>query len=501
MFPDRNKDLTLKYEYWVPEEDRKKFFRFEQSLGIIENDPTCRAAVSTLFWQGYYGFKGKLDRFDNSTLSRLENLFLKVNDQLIEQPSEQALRARSDFNIHLSTILLLAQNEFPSFSPELKDTLFLRGQSALDYFLSNHYLSIMNAAEVSRRDEMLFIVYALFVKEQFKQSNIKQEYEKSLHLFTLAVHLWSQVDSNTNFNMDEPDLQEGADCFEQLFLDTSQVSDWKSIENACEVIKSSLESGPRNWINMAFNHTITDHTGKDYLPIAYWQRAITIAQKEIRPGDLILALRLAQENYHRDRLKIDFLGSLLAVMEGMARRKLISGEIAWYQCSSSGGAPEQVVDNVRQVFEIELKTMVFRNISDSVNRLLSDGEKRKSLGIKSTYVERLSAFEMALLLSEANKQSSLCGLPIRDFLKKTRITQDDRLFLTDKLPFFIFNELNPVRRVVAHGDKDNNMDKLIKSASEIRRKALGIGDRGYLIWLLEIKQKLIDDAILVKKEI
>jgi hypothetical protein len=52
------------YENWVPEEDRKRFFRIEQTIGELDNNPFCREASSTLFWQIYFILQNLKDPID-----------------------------------------------------------------------------------------------------------------------------------------------------------------------------------------------------------------------------------------------------------------------------------------------------------------------------------------------------------------------------------------------------------------------------------------------------
>ncbi|MCL0057603.1 hypothetical protein M1N05_00840 [Dehalococcoidales bacterium] len=47
----------LKYEDWVPEEDRNSFPRIEQTITELQNNPVCREASSSLFWQIFLGLE------------------------------------------------------------------------------------------------------------------------------------------------------------------------------------------------------------------------------------------------------------------------------------------------------------------------------------------------------------------------------------------------------------------------------------------------------------
>ena len=122
---DSNWTLRQHYEDWVPKEDRRRFFRIEQSLGSLEDDPGCKEASSTLFWQLFFfmhkmsdeakgsnirdgGLSGTV--FESSFCDRICNIVWALVEKSPEVLGTDAYgrSAVAFVELHLTTILLRA---------------------------------------------------------------------------------------------------------------------------------------------------------------------------------------------------------------------------------------------------------------------------------------------------------------------------------------------------------------------------------------------------------
>jgi len=171
------------YRDWVPDEDQQRFFRIEQTVGELENNPTCREASSTLFWQAFFYLKkyhdqrgletilegatsvedakkaeildlaekakgiieGEWSNFDIQLLNRFHEVLNRLRDESprLIRKSPDELVASAFVQLHLVTILLRAQRKGLWGSPELLDSLMDIGMKAFAALPQEDYSGVL----------------------------------------------------------------------------------------------------------------------------------------------------------------------------------------------------------------------------------------------------------------------------------------------------------------------------------------------------------------------
>ncbi|MCL0057597.1 hypothetical protein M1N05_00810 [Dehalococcoidales bacterium] len=174
------------------------------------------------------------------------------------------------------------------------------------------------------------------------------------------------------------------------------------------------------------------------------------------------------------------------LLEAESLKALIQAEVAWHESQPAGGRIEATANELRLVFESELRALILKPAGESVNQVLRNRELTKPLNIKSKDNRGLSLREMAILLTEAGKTNSVAGLPIRQLIERFPLNQKDKDFLYVDLPNYL-HKLSDVRRLGEHPRRSDAV-QLRSRARDVRRKALGIGEESYLVRLLTIKR-------------
>lgn len=549
----------LNYEDWVPEEDRNKFFRIEQTIGELENNPICQEASSTLFWQAFLGleelsaviefemsaesmeielsdkeqllalvrkdYRGKTQHpwmgLDHAILNRIFNVSLGLDQEPLmnaKEAGQDTLLSVAFTQLHLATILLRVISKISWGSPEVADDLMSLGERAFRYIREQHALyagSLLSERQAlqllekagyyaipilpeernttdfieppakspiqEQREESLSAVMSLFLKEQFKANKKRNRNEEALSSFAMAVALW--VGSTSSLE-GELELQAAVDCCENIFLNKSAVRDWESVANSCCLVVDNLSEFPDSGDLVL--QDVLDKQGWSWSAVSYWQRASTLAEMEMTPPQLKQVLDNQRNSVHLDRLKNDFLGDFINVLEPDSLKALIQAEKDWYESQPMGGRVEATANELRLVFERELIVLIFDLAREPVNQILQNQELRKRLNIQSKDTSRLSLREMAILLTEAGKTHSLTGLPIRKMVECFPIGRKDKDFLYVRLPRYL-HDLSDVRRSSEHPSRSDAI-QLRDKTRVVRRKVLGIGEESYLVRLLTIKK-------------
>jgi hypothetical protein len=333
-----------------------------------------------------------------------------------------------------------------------------------------------------QREQSLSAVMSLFLNERFKANRRRGSNEEALSSFAMAVALWAR---STSALTGELSLQAGVDCCEEIFLNKSTVSDWDGVANSCCLIVDHLSEFPDS-DDLSTAQCVLDKLGWSWPALSYWQRASTRAENEMSPTQFKQLLDLERQSTHLSRLRNDFFGDLTSMLEPESLRALIQGEIAWYESQPAGGRIEATANELRHVFESELRALIFEHVKTSVNSILQDKQIRSRLKIQSTDTNGLNLREMAILLKEAGDTHSPTVLPLRQLIESFPISQKDKNFLYVPLPNYL-HDLNRVRRSSEHPSRTDAI-QLKDKTKIVRRKALGIGEPSYLAQLLTIKK-------------
>jgi len=468
------------YEDWVSEENQKKYFRIDQTMGTLDDDMLCKDACSTLFWQAFFSlphsktfriinggvhFDEEWKTIDFSILDRIYDLVGKIQNNLNVEITTDILTDKAFIILHLTAVLLSAQRKISWGSPEIVDKLIdigerafnqLQGVDRYDVTQESNQTEPLNETQ---EKESFWAVAALFLSEQFKVCKENGDNQKALYLFAIAT---------------------------KVFWQKSKVSDWKGIANSCRIL-SANDDIPVSLELQPVGVQIVDYTGIAWEPISYWEHAKAIAEYNISGDELHNYLQSEKDGWHAKRLKLDFLEDLFEVMEKESQQALIEAERNWFESRDTGGRIGAAANEMQIVFERELKAIVFDRNVTSINNILMNTETMKQLGIKARDISRLTAWGMATLLREAgNKNSQSCSA-ITQFITHLPLNSNDVAFLYKDLPDYLEELLKIRNPSVHHGDISEN--ELSNGIRKIRRKALGIGQPGYLTILLNIKKK------------
>lgn len=455
-------------------------------------------------------------------VDRIFDLLLGLN----REPEMDVIRGGQDrllsvafTQLHLASILLRVASKLSWGGAEMADDLVSLGERAFGYIRENHelyggivlserqalqllqqagfYCTPIPAEERDRvdyvesppksplqeeREQSLSAVMSLFLNERFKANKKRGSNEEALSSFAMAVALWAR---STSALAGELSLQAGVDCCEEIFLNKSTVSDWDGVANSCCLIVDHLSEIPDS-DDLSIVQYVLDKQGWSWVALSYWQRASTRAENEMSPTQFKQLQDLERQSTHLSRLRNDFLGDLASVLEPESLRALIQGEIAWYESQPAGGRIEATANELRHVFESELRVLIFERAKETVSQILHNQELRRRLNIKSRDTSRLSLREMAILLTEAGNTHSLAALGIRDLVEGFPVSREDKDFLCVYLPQYL-HALSDVRRSSEHPSRSDAV-QLRNKTRDVRRKALGIGDKSYLERLLTIKE-------------
>jgi hypothetical protein len=539
----------LQYDYWVPEEDQQRYFRVEQTLGELESNITSRNAVNCLFWQCYFGLSrletimnlerlfseglpepekqqcmdivSKLKATDDSpwaTLSqthfdRILELEKKIENKKHQHINEEGISSLAIVKLCLVTILLVARRKISWGDSELFEDLISSGVTSYN-LLKNVYgfedillsprefrqmrsemeteigtpLVSESVAESSEStpDEQIensfFAIVSLFLRDHFEaMANLGKE-EEALSSFAESVAFWAN--SYVTLNIKEY-VQSGVDCFENMLKKKSQNYNWQKIANEASLIAESFDEE-----NSYDDHSeliqVKDATGWNWSANIYWQRASTMAENELSPSQFRQVLDAENRSRHVDRIKRDFLGDLFNTLEVDSRKALIQAEISWYDSEKMGGREAATINELRLVFEKELNSFVFSRIKEPLNRILSNPDHRKQLGIQTKDVKKISLRDMAKLLTEASNIHSLIGLPIKDYIWQLPIQKPDKEYIVSELPTFL-NSLSDIRNFNEH---PGTKTEWAKEINNLRRRTLGIGCESKLVRMLLIKRSV-----------
>ncbi len=436
----------------------------------------------------------------------------------VKEGSHDKLLSVAFTQLHLATILLRGVSKISWGSPEVAEDLISLGEKAFEYIREHHELyagylfserQALKAMEQAgyyaipvppeernttnfvepppksplqeQREESLSAVMSLFLNEQFKANRKRSRNEEALSAFAMAHALWA---GSTSSLEGELSLQAAVDCCEDIFLNKTAVRDWEGIANACSLIMDNLSEFPDS-SDLVLQDVLVKQ-GWSWPVVAYWQRAITLAESEMSPPQFKQALDLEKQSIHINRLKNDFLEDFISVLEPESFKALIQAERDWHESQPMGGRIEATSNELRLVFERELTALIFHRVREPINQILRNQELRKRLGIESKDTSRLSLREMAILLAEAGDNHSLTGLPIRELIERFPISREDKDFLYLDLPRYL-HDLSDVRRSSEHPSRSDAI-QLRSKTRLVRRKALGIGEESYLVRLLTIKK-------------
>lgn len=114
-----NSEARYKYEDWVTEQDRSRFFRVEQTIGALEDNPILREAASTLFWQVFF----YLEAVETARpISGLEELISSADPATCEKAMVELERLKAQLQGEWANFDLTLLNRIHNTSLMLSET-------------------------------------------------------------------------------------------------------------------------------------------------------------------------------------------------------------------------------------------------------------------------------------------------------------------------------------------------------------------------------------------
>jgi hypothetical protein len=456
---------------------------------------------------------GEWSGFDFSMLDRAHRVLIDHYSGSNVLENTPKLSDQAYICLHLAAILLRARRLVSWGSTEIQEELIREGELAFnllqDRFTDITYSSRrinkviipedsikpgaeietltlskeLDAEEYEQQKDSLTTVAYYFLVEAFWFHKEHQDYLKALYMY--ATHKAFLSASNSALEYEKTD-QNGANCFESILINKSTVSDWKSVVEWCSIVADNIDQ---------IDPEIKDIRGLVWPPVQYWTRASTLAENEMSPSEYVKVQRIERIQIHDTRMKRDFLGELFELLEPRSKQALRSAEMFWYQGQDMDGRIEGAANELRHVFEWELRALIFKRTNSSIKNMLLDTKLREKLHLDSNYfnqpIDKLSLWDMSKLLQEARNSNFPPILPVREVIEGFHIDRKSKDFLYNDLPIYLMDLVKNVRNLSEH-PAGTDITLLVNRLGEMRRKALGIGGESYIVKLLNIKKAITE---------
>lgn len=210
-----------------------------------------------------------------------------------------------------------------------------------------------------------------------------------------------------------------------------------------------------------------------------------------------------RNNTHRERMRLDFFGESWQFLEEESQQHLLSAEIEWYEASKRGGSDKSAVFHYSMALETELHAIVFSNpnvqtcVREVIRNQKANPKYRAMTKLTGKDAKTLNLGNMGKVLRlieeyRNGQQGNLEGLgpgvgPIVKFIASLPAEQELLRGLSNPDFTEFIDELWKARGVKVHRLRDT---ELLANVGRIRRNLLGIGTRGYLADLAQMKQKI-----------
>jgi len=216
----------------------------------------------------------------------------------------------------------------------------------------------------------------------------------------------------------------------------------------------------------------------------YWWKAYAFAVGQMSPSALTQEVIRIDRERHCERLQHDFFDDCWSALEQDTQGYLVNEEMLWYTARQKRGRKDSAVNELRKGFEGELRQMFIKPIERQIDDLLSDRERRESLGLHSRDAGSINLGDIAKLLEHVSAKS-LDLLALHRLIEGAGLTVKDKRFIHEDLPRFV-GRLWRARNEAEH---EGRCDRGTMRTS--RREALGIGCEGMLPRLARLKKRMM----------
>ena len=424
------------------------------------------------------------------------------SDQVIytEKEDNQVLHSYIDVMIGAARSILI-------FSGEKKESDDIVDSSLSHLFDIIKHGEIIKAEKFSLRDFVnvgqsisgdvtgfLACLACAVVCESYAQilSNLKKEHERNYEsAFSAYIDEIKYLDKTgytyilfSELFADEENIEEGKiqdpfvnaiAAWEQLKKKPDQVQNWPKFHS---------------YLKKLYNFSNDKECGPDEEPdFVYFPKQLSFCEAKLSQTQVYEILKEQQADFHTQRFTNDYLVNLWNCLEENTKERLIKAETNWY----TRKPPVSLTSAFKEyasALEIELKAILFRSVEQDIQRILPKYKDKDNFPfLSSPHAYSLYLSDMGKILGYLGQNSSK---PIHsDFISIQRaisnlpISCGLKAFLTQKEFTMDLGDIYRIRNADVHLATIG-----LSQCSYLRNRILGIGTKGYLAYIAEIKKQL-----------
>jgi len=502
---------------FVPDEHLRAFPSMDAAIAELERTPEHRDAATTLFWRLW----DDVDELDPDAVTPLASRLCEIwrSQRLVVEASEGAEGLGDDDAVAqlvvASTLLTLhrlglwqgaglmpelvesGSNAFKRVPFEAHGVLFISSRlvrlfmqqldweptSSLQDDSDSGSTDEPSTSDVKLQASVASITAQLWVSA-FELEMGRADYLAALEAFAMSAACLAWSESAFSIFLKQADA---ATCYRLLTSEASRLESggWRRISEACYLIGDALDADSPDLEGDSPEPPIKWPKAYTWNAKQFWAHAARESENRMSPSDLVAALDQAQTAEHVTRLQIDFLGTLFEAMTESSRNALVQAEKVWYTSDRDFGRRMAAVHEYRHVFEYELREMLFVHTWQIVKRLLQENPEGRRGKVPRT-IEALSLGDMIWVI-EKLKNLDTSTARLRTALQSIGVSQTIILTIASEvLP--AMRDVNNIRNDDEHGTKTEKA--LLTELAKARKAILGIGQKGAVAALLDIKKGL-----------
>lgn len=482
---------------WFRENRQYNDFNLDSCLNILKGNATKREAAFSAFWSVYLA---------NDIPPTLGDTQLEQIKQLLEAHPLQNyqvedLKDLAFVKLHLAGILTtcLIHPDYPvcenpglittlekvleacssDLSPDVSETFWSGIQESRKDYRDKF------SEELFNRDPLQFsvmLVRGIIGVELSFIRNDQRRYEDAFTLITNYARDIYAITIEEKFSFSETmryhreypgftpylphsgcqfDIQEVANIFENIKINPREIRNWNYIIGYCDALKFLGYCG----LYDIHNELVEDSNGEEFRGEEYWGRASIFAEERMRLVDSpypVVTRDMMKQVETEDRLKRDFFPETWEELPEDARKIFVDAEIEWMH-----DKPDKMVQEIRPILEIALP---------SVFPFLQLGPKEKG-------DQRLDLTRM--------KDAILSNPVVRAAINGVKISNEDKQWAMKDLPEYLIKIIrtrNYFQKDIHKETSSENKREMREKAISLCRELVGIGCRGILPRLMEIKK-------------
>jgi hypothetical protein len=274
------------------------------------------------------------------------------------------------------------------------------------------------------------------------------------------------------------------------------IAAWEQLKNKPDPIQNWREL--RFYLDELYTFSDDNKCGPDELAdFVYFPRQFSFCEAKLSQPQVYEILKEQQADFHIQRFTKDFLVNLWDCLEENAKERLIKAETNWYTRKH----PVRLTSAFTEyaiALEIELRAILFRSVEQDIQRILPKyKDKNNFMFLSSPHAYSLYLSDMGRILGYLGQNSSKSihsdFISIQRAISNLPISGGLKAFLTQKEFTMDLGDIYQIRNADVH-----LITRGLSQCSDLRDKLLGIGAKGYIANIAEIKKQL-KEVLLVDK--